>query len=314
MNFLWGLLGSVAHITAGFFVTLGLMHGSIATSTALVDVPTDANLTLQPVISNEATSVQPTDSIEVGASPATREMSSESPANRGANEETDTPGTVVCQGTTREACPSGQTGTCMPDGNYYCSDMPVAQSQPAKKYTLPSGAVVDANGSVISQGPTNDEYIPATQPTQPIQQNATAVNQTVLEPLNTEIDELQSEQQACTDKMLGSSAAVEGGGAIAAQAQAASCQNISSELSVFLEAQRVTQAGALTYACFSKILNLETQIASLRQKALGEEAGYLTTGTYSIGQARAAQVAQIETQQETPLLQEVQQNLYYCQS
>lgn len=67
--------------------------------------------------------------------------------------------TVVCQGTTRMACPMGQNFVCESNGNYYCETASVKPIQPYQTYTMPNGAVVDTNGSIVKPAPQVSQKI-----------------------------------------------------------------------------------------------------------------------------------------------------------
>ena len=136
----------------------------------------------------------------------------------------------------------------------------------------------------------------------------------MLDPLNTEINTLETQLSTCTAAMSSRQIGL-GREGVEAEGQAAECQNITSETDAFLlEKSIIQQGGIMTQTCSSNILNLEQQIYKLRQTALGEETGDLTTGSGPVGEGNAQRIAQTETQQETPLVQQVQQNIYYCQS
>lgn len=58
---------------------------------------------------------------------------------------------VICQGINRPACPTGQNFVCLANGNSYCET--ATKSTSPQTYTLPSGAVVDGSGNVITSAP-----------------------------------------------------------------------------------------------------------------------------------------------------------------
>jgi hypothetical protein len=66
---------------------------------------------------------------------------------------------ALCQGTPRQACPSGQTFVCEPNGNSYCMTPQASVDKTAtqKAYTLPNGAVVDTNGNVLQAAPQDSQ-------------------------------------------------------------------------------------------------------------------------------------------------------------
>jgi hypothetical protein len=133
--------------------------------------------------------------------------------------------------------------------------------------------------------------------------------------LNAKISDLQSQLSTCYGATTNTGPVAEGNGMIAYQSKTAQCQNLTSELNVFLaEKGVIQQSGVMTQTCSENISNLAEQIYTLRKKALGEEAGALTTGTSVVGQGNAQRIAQTEAIQEAPLVQQVQQNLYYCQN
>jgi hypothetical protein len=171
-------------------------------------------------------------------------------------------------------------------------------------FTTPNGAVIDANGNVITPAPETAQNV----------QLQAQQEQVILAPLNNEISQLQTQSTSCTNAMV-SSPIGQGLSDLSVEAQAAGCENLSSELSVFLaEKSIIQQGGVMTSACSAEISTLDKQIYALRQRALGEEGGDLSSGTSVVGEGNAQLDAQTEANQEAPLLQQVQQNLYYCQN
>jgi hypothetical protein len=185
------------------------------------------------------------------------------------------PDSTYCNGIYYSSCPSGQDLICPTNGDAYC--------QP------------DVS-TVIAQ-----------------QQDQQHILDILIDPLNKRIASLQSQSDSCLSKISSSLNFVEGAAQVTQQVQASECQNVTSELSDLLVARGyVQQGGNLTKDCIQRIISLEQQVYDLRDKALKSEAGELTTGTYEIGSARAQQIAALESSQESPLLQQIQQNIYYC--
>jgi hypothetical protein len=190
------------------------------------------------------------------------------------------------------------------------STVPTVASPAPTTFTTPNGAVIDASGNVITPAPqtAQDAQLQA-------QQAAQEQMEAILAPLDNEINKLQTQVNTCDGQI--SMPTSQGLAQAQAQSQAAGCQNLTSELSVFLAEQKVIQdGGIMTQTCSANILNLAQQIYNLRQKAAGVANTYGTTPGMSAPTAQviAQYAVQAEAVQEAPLDQQVQQNLYYCQN
>lgn len=190
------------------------------------------------------------------------------------------PNTTLCNGTYYTACASGESFVCPASGAAYCQ-LPVQQQSN----------------------------------TETAQQALEAQEQAVLTPVVNEITELNTQSSACLSQIPATSGVVLGQEGAEDQAQAESCENITSESNVFLDEEKVIQEGGdMTATCSANILNLEKQIYQLRQKLVTEDAGEIGSGQAGpvvLGQEQ--QMAQKEAAQEAPLDQQVEDNLYYCQ-
>lgn len=192
---------------------------------------------------------------------AKKEVVSTPTANAPAPKTSEEVQTVICQGTTRAACPAGQDFVCMPDGTTYCQPHTPTPQPSTQYYTLPNGAVVDSNGNIISAAPQAEQ--PASQP------------QTYVNPLYAQG---KANLAADLDKLRPGSCS---GNALF------SCQQ--------------TAEDAVLQAKYAVLANISDQDANALLEVVqgritgfqGLQKGYSTTGTSAVGGGNAMQITPI---------------------
>lgn len=137
------------------------------------------------------------------------------------------------------------------------------------------------------------------------------IQSTALTALSQQLGTLQSQLQTC-DNALNPSSGL-GMASIANQMASQHCDDISNEMTGFIDEQGVIQQGGIiTQTCNTSITSTEQQLFTLRQNAEQQEEADLTSG-YISGQGLAQQIQVNEAKQEIPLLSLIQDNIYSCQ-